>query len=168
MSDANEDAGSDIEPPAETLPVQGRLAGIDFGTVRIGVAISDPGQTIASPLETYNRRTIEKDAKYFLRLVEDEQIVGFVVGLPVHMSGDASQKSREAVEFGKWLRANTDIPINWIDERYTTSMAREMLSHSNLSGKKRKAQLDKLAAQIILAAYLESGPTSEIKPIDED
>ena len=164
MSDAKQN--SDEESHLERLPAEGRLAGIDFGTVRIGIAISDPGQTIASPLETYNRRTIQLDAKYFQRLVREEQIVGFVVGLPVHMSGDASQKSREAVVFGKWLGANTDLPVDWIDERYTTSMAREMLSHSNLSGKKRKAQLDKLAAQILLAAYLESGPQSATSSID--
>jgi putative Holliday junction resolvase len=166
LSGANEGLDPDDGLPVEKLPAEGRLAGIDFGTVRIGVAISDPGQTIASPLETYNRRTIELDAKYSQRLAKDEQIVGFVIGLPVHMSGDASQKSREAVEFGKWLGANTDLPVDWIDERYTTSMAREMLNHSNLSGKKRKAQLDKLAAQIILATYLESGPESNTSSID--
>jgi putative Holliday junction resolvase len=167
LSEVNKNTDPDQESRSDTLSAQGRLAGIDFGTVRIGVAISDPGQTIASPLETYQRRTIDKDASYFQGLVKQEQIVGFVIGLPVHMSGDASQKSREAVEFGKWLRANTNLPIAWVDERYTTSMAREILNHSNLSGKKRKAQLDKLAAQIILAAYLESRPNSGIKPIDE-
>jgi putative Holliday junction resolvase len=156
------------ETPSAELPPYGRLAGIDFGTVRIGVAICDPSQTIASPLETYNRRTIALDAKYFVDLATREQIVGFVVGLPVHMSGDASQKSKQAEEFGSWLLEQTGIPVAWIDERYTTAMAREVLSQSNLSGKKRKAQLDKLAAQIILAAYLESGPTKNAPPIDGD
>jgi putative Holliday junction resolvase len=138
------------------LPSSGRLAGIDYGTVRVGVAISDPTQTIASPLEVYTRRNEKLDAKYFIELVAAERIVGFVVGLPVHMSGDASEKSREAVVFGKWLHEITELPVTWFDERYTTAMARDVLSHSNLSGKKRKAQLDKLAAQILLSAYLES------------
>ena len=166
MSDANESSNPNEDSPADVLPLDGRLAGIDFGTVRIGVAICDPSQTIASPLETYTRRSIELDAKYFQGLVKDERIVGFVVGLPIHMSGDASQKSKEAVAFGEWLRTATDLPVDWIDERYTTAMAREMLSHSNLSGKKRKAQLDKLAAQILLATYLESGPQSATSSID--
>lgn len=166
MSDENDCQDPVDEIPGEKLPAKGRLAGIDFGTVRIGVAISDPGQTISSALETYYRRSIELDAKYFQGLVKEEQIVGFVVGLPVHMSGDASQKSREAVEFGKWLRMKSELPVDWIDERYTTSMAREVLNHSNLSGKKRKAKLDKLAAQILLAAYLESGRGSAISAID--
>ncbi len=166
MSDVDKNADPNGTRPSARLPAVGRIAGIDFGTVRIGVAISDPGQAIASPLETYHRRSMELDARYFQDLVQSERVVGFVVGLPVHMSGDASQKSREAVEFGKWLQDHTEIPVDWIDERYTTSMARELLSHSNLSGNKRKAQLDKLAAQILLAAYLESGPQSGVLSID--
>ena len=149
------------------LPTQGRLLGIDYGTVRVGIAISDPSQTIASPLETYNRRNTKLDANYFIDLVKLEKIVGLVVGLPVHMSGDESEKSREAVKFGKWLQQLTERPVIWVDERYTTSMAREMLSHSPLSGKKRKAQLDKLAAQILLATYLESGADANIEDLNQ-
>ena len=143
------------------------LLGIDYGTVRVGIAISDPSQTIASPLETYNRRNTKLDANYFIDLVKLEKIVGLVVGLPVHMSGDESEKSREAVKFGKWLQQLTERPVIWVDERYTTSMAREMLSHSPLSGKKRKAQLDKLAAQILLATYLESGADANIEDLNQ-
>lgn len=139
-----------------SLPKSGRLAGIDFGTVRIGVAVSNVQQTIASPLETYARRNEKLDAEYFAKLVADEKIVGFVVGLPVHMSGDESEKSGQAREFGEWLVAATGVVVDWIDERYTTAFAREVLSKSGLSGKKRKAMLDKIAAQAILSAYLES------------
>ena len=138
------------------FPSKGRLAGIDFGTVRVGVAISDPGRTLASPYEIYNRRTPEKDARYFKEFAQQERIVGFVVGLPVHMSGDESEKSKQAREFGRWLNQVTSLPVTWIDERYTTAMAREVLSHSKMSPKKKKAQLDKLAAQILLTTYLES------------
>ena len=158
----------DRKIPGTKIPSSGRLAGIDFGTVRIGIALSDPTQMIASPLETYHRRTAQLDANYFLDLTNRDNIVGFVVGLPVHMSGDASQKSREAEVFGNWLSEQTGIPVAWIDERYTTAMAREVLSNSNLSGTKRKAQLDKLAAQILLAAYLESRPQDAASSIDED
>lgn len=159
---------SDESNSPRALPSEGRLLGIDYGTVRVGVAISDPSQTIASPLETYTRRNIKLDASYFIDLVKLEEIVGLVVGLPVHMSGDESEKSREAVKFGKWLQQSTERPVIWVDERYTTSMAREMLSHSPLSGKKRKAQLDKLAAQILLATYLESGAAADIKDLNQN
>ena len=117
---------------------------------------SDAGQTLASPLETYARRNEKLDAQYFAKLVADEGIVGFVIGLPVHMSGDESEKSAEAREFGNWLTEQTGVPADWIDERYTTAFARDVLSQSGLSGKKRKAMLDKIAAQAILSTYLES------------
>jgi putative Holliday junction resolvase len=162
-SECDEPAEVNLNPP---LPDKGRLAGIDYGTVRIGVAISDPGQTIASPLEVYTRRNLDLDSAFFKKLSKDEELVGFVVGLPVHMSGEASQKSKEAIEFGDWLKSQTGIEVAWIDERYTTAMAREMLNQSNLSGKKRKAQLDKLAAQILLSTYLETRGETGIGSID--
>lgn len=140
------------------LPKQGRLAGIDFGLARIGVAICDPGQQFASPLEIYHRRNQRLDAEYFEKLCQSETLVGFVVGLPVHMSGDESEMSAQARRFGEWLAELTQLPVAFIDERYTTAMAREILRGSPLSAKKRKAQLDKLAAQILLAAFLESRP----------
>lgn len=164
MNSVPDDSAAPGLPEMPRIPEKGRLAGIDYGTVRIGVAISDPGQSIASPLEVYTRQTIESDARYFKKLGATEELVGFVVGLPVHMSGDASEKSKEAIEFGVWLNEQTKIPVAWIDERYTTAMAREMLNQSNLSGKKRKAQLDKLAAQILLATYLESDRKPESSP----
>lgn len=168
------DAQNLAEPTEQTVgenfPSGGRLAGIDYGTVRVGVAITDEGQRIASPLEVYTRRSEKLDRQYFRDLVSLERVAGFVVGLPVHLSGDASEKSREAVKFGKWLWETTSVPVTWFDERFTTALAREMLNQSNLSGKKRKAFLDKMAAQILLSTYLESasrdfgqdrqGPTS--------
>lgn len=138
------------------LPKQGRIVGVDYGTVRIGLAITDPSQTIASPLNVYQRRNLRLDEKYFQELVAAEQVVGFVVGLPVHLSGDPSAKSQEAIEFGHWLKASTATEVTWFDERFTTAFAREILNQSQLSGKKRKERLDKLAAQILLHAYLES------------
>lgn len=144
------------KPEKTLLPTRGRLAGIDFGTVRIGIAVCDQEQIIASPLETYRCRSPRQDADYFKELVRRENLCGFVLGLPVHMSGDESQKSQEARRFGAWLAEQTELPVDWMDERYTTALAREFLSQSGLSGKARKARLDKIAAQIILSAYLES------------
>ncbi len=147
-----------INPPA------GRVAGIDFGTVRIGVAISDPMRTIASPLDNYNRRDERGDAAYFRRLAEEEAIARFVVGLPVHLDGRESQKSIQAREFGTWLEQTTGVPVDYFDERFTTNQAQQYLIGARLSKKKRKARLDKLAAQIMLAAYLESDCRAEDNP----
>ena len=155
------------DPPAE-LPARGRLGGVDYGTVRIGVAISDPSQMLASPLEVYQARNKSLDAKYFQQLVKIEKLVGWVVGLPIHLSGQASEKSGEAISFGNWLAAETGLPVVWVDERFSTARAREILNQSSLSGKKRKAQLDKIAAQVLLTTYLESDRSAvEVRSIDD-
>jgi putative Holliday junction resolvase len=146
-------------PP--TLPAHGRLLGIDFGTVRVGVALCDADQSIASPLQTYTRRNQNLDSIYFLQLVATEKIVGIVVGLPVHLSGDESQKSVQARKFGHWLGEITGLPVAWVDERYSTARAEELLLAAGMTSKQRKARLDKVAAQSILSVYLESGPSSD-------
>ncbi len=134
----------------------GRIAGIDFGTVRVGIAISDANQSIASPYETYQRSGEEADRKRFRRLVEEEQVTRFVVGLPVHLHGGESVKSVEARRFGAWLAESTGMPVEYFDERFTTHDAQLALAEAQLSKKKRKARLDKLAAQIMLTVYLEA------------
>ena len=139
-----------------SLPAKGRLVGIDFGTVRIGIAISDADHCLASPYENYTRRDPEADRRYFTELVNTESVVGFVIGLPVHSSGEESAKSLEAREFGRWVADLTDLPVTFYDERYTTAQAEQLLNTAELTSKRRKKRLDMVAAQIILASYLES------------
>jgi putative Holliday junction resolvase len=141
-----------------------RIAGIDFGTVRIGIATADTEVGIAGPYENYNRRTPALDAEYFRTLVKEERIGRFVVGLPVHLSGHESQKSTEAREFGAWLGNVTGVPVEYFDERYTTSEADEILGGANLTKKQRQARRDQLAAQIMLTAYLEAGALGQDDP----
>lgn len=136
--------------------IPGRVAGIDFGTVRVGIALSDPLRQIASPYENYTRRGPQQDAKRFRRLVEEEAIRLFVVGLPVHLDGHESQKSREARQFGQWLAETTGIPVHFFDERFTSHQAEEALLAAQMTKKRRKKRLDMLAAQIMLSAFLES------------
>lgn len=142
--------------PTPPQPRPGWIAGVDFGTVRIGIALADPEVRIATPFENYTRRNPALDAEYFRRLVREERIARFVVGLPVHLSGAESQKSHEARQFGAWLAETTGLAVEYFDERFTSSEAAEHLREANLTKKQRKARLDKLAAQIMLAAYLES------------
>ena len=134
----------------------GRVAGIDYGTVRIGVAISDADRTIASPLEIYVRRNAALDAQWFRGLVADQGVTMFVVGLPIHGDGRESQKSGEARRFGQWLGETTGVPVAFFDERYTSVEAEQFLRGAQLTNKRRKSRIDMVAAQIILAAYLES------------
>jgi putative Holliday junction resolvase len=133
----------------------GRVAGIDYGTVRIGIAVSNPEQTIASPLENYTRRSLDQDAKRFKQLVADEAIVLLVVGLPIHLDGGESQKSIEARQFGQWLGETTGVAVEFFDERYTSHEAEQFLLAADMTRKRRKKRMDMLAAQIMLTAYLE-------------
>ena len=134
----------------------GRIAAIDFGTVRIGIALSDPQRTIASPYENCARRGPEQDARRFKRLAAEEKIVLFVVGLPVHLDGRESGKSQEARQFGRWLAEATGVPVEFFDERFTSSEAEGFLLEAGMTKKRRKRRKDMLAAQILLSAYLES------------
>jgi putative Holliday junction resolvase len=154
-----------------------RIAGIDYGTKRIGVAIADTETKIASPLDNYNRISRDKDAEYFLQLVRREAIDKFVVGLPIGLDGYDNQKSREAKNFGAWLTEITGVPVEYCDERYTSVEAEQMLMSAKLTKKRRTARLDKLAAQLILAAYLETAaanspaanpsPAADPLPLDD-
>lgn len=134
-----------------------RIAGIDYGTVRIGIALADLEVGIATPYENYTRRSLPVDAAYLAAFANDERIGRFVVGLPVHLHGGESQKSTEARAFGKWLGEVTGVPVEFFDERFTTSEADELLNSAKLTKKQRQARRDQLAAQIMLTAYLESG-----------
>ncbi len=139
------------------LPEKGRLAGIDFGTVRIGIAVCDPDRIIASPYEIYTRKNEIKDAEFFLHFVQEEKICGLVIGLPLHFNGELSDKAREAIAFGTWLANLTKLPVAYMDERYSSVEAESFLRDAKMTRKKRKARIDKIAAQIFLAAFIDGG-----------
>jgi putative Holliday junction resolvase len=139
------------------FPTEGRLGGVDYGSKRIGVAISDPGQVLASPLENYTRGDQNQDLRFFKKLANEERIVGWVIGLPLHLSGDESEKSAEVRLFANWLQQNTDLPYRFADERFSSVEAERYLLSGGLTSKRRKQRRDMLAAQILLATYLESG-----------
>lgn len=134
----------------------GRILGVDYGTVRLGLAISDADQQFSSPYENYQRSSVEADAKFLKNVVEQESVIGIVVGLPIHLDGRESAKSQEARAFGAWLAEITDRSIVYYDERLTSKEAESQLRAAKLSPRKRKQRLDMLAAQLLLAAFLES------------
>lgn len=146
-------------------PESGRLAGIDYGTVRIGIAICDPSRTWTSPLETYQWTKSVRDQNYFQRITRENQILGWVVGLPIHCDGRESNKSEEARNFARWLQDVTDRPVRFVDERYTTALANRLLREVTLTHKKRKKQLDKIAAHLILEGYLEASKHPSFVPL---
>ena len=116
------------------------------------------------PSKTTRGDSLALDAQHFATLAKEEQIGRFVVGLPVHLHGGESQKSAEARKFGDWLGQITGTPVEYFDERYTSSEAERVLGEASLTKKQRKARLDQLAAQIMLTAYLEAGARGQTDP----
>jgi len=137
------------------LPRAGRLLGIDYGHKRLGLAICNDEQSIASPLENYNRRSDRLDGAHLQQIAKGYRCVGCVIGLPLHMGGDVSASSHRAQKFAAWIVSLTSLPIAYHDERCTSSVVEEQLILMDVSRGKRKQLLDKLAAQVILQAYLD-------------
>lgn len=135
----------------------GRLLAVDHGAVRIGLAVSDADRRIASPLATYTRRNVEQNAAFFKQLVHEEAIVQIVVGLPVHLSGREGEQAIAARVFGKWLGEVTGLSVVFYDERFTTLQAETALWEAGLTHKRRKQRRDRVAAQMLLQAYLDAG-----------
>ncbi len=133
-----------------------RLLGVDYGTVRIGLAVSDAARIIASPLATYRRQSRDEDAAFFRRLVEEEEIGALVVGLPIHLSGAEGQKAAEARAFGQWLQQTTGLPVVFWDESFSTVQAESALWDAGLTHQRRRERRDRVAAQIFLQAYMEA------------
>lgn len=140
------------------------LLGVDTGTVRVGLAISDPDRKIAFPLVIYERKGRDRDAAYFRTLVEKERVGGLVVGLPVHTNGQEGVKAQEAREFGGWLAGLTGLPVAYWDERFTTVQAESALWAAGLTHKRRKERRDKVAAQMLLQGYLDAGCPADAAP----
>ncbi len=149
-----------VEEGASSIPTSGRLAGIDYGTVRVGLATCDPSQRWATPFDTYVRRNDRLDTAFFLDFAKREGLVGWVLGLPIHCDGKESQKSVEVRRFAEWLESVSDLPFALYDERFTTAEARHMLRDTPLSPEKKKKQLDRLAALLILNGFIESRRSS--------
>jgi putative Holliday junction resolvase len=133
----------------------GALLSVDFGTKRIGLAVCDPDRVIASPLET-TPNDFSKEA-FFRNLIAKSKFVGIVVGLPLHASGEESPMSGEARKFAAWLAELSKLPVVMWDERFTSSAAEDALLEAKLTKKKRKARVDRVAAQIILQSFIDAG-----------
>jgi putative Holliday junction resolvase len=138
------------------IPAKGRLLAVDAGRIRVGLAVCDADRRIASPLETYTRRSEAHDADYFRKLIEIDNIVALVVGLPISLNGTEGPKALECRQYGAWLEGVTGLPVAFHDERFTTSQAEDALWDAGLSHKKRKDRRDRVAAQLILQGYLEA------------
>lgn len=146
-------------PLAPTRPRQppGRLLGVDYGARRVGLALSDADRRIAVPLAIHDRQGNPHNAGYFQQLIQKEAITGIVVGLPMHMHGEEGASAQQARQYGTWLKRLTKLPVVFWDERLTSSHAETLMVEAGLKPKQRKERLDKVAAQILLQCFLDSG-----------
>lgn len=132
------------------------MLGIDYGSRRIGMAISDVTGMIARPLDTIHRSVLEDDMKKIEAAIEQFQPEEIVIGLPVSMNGQSSEKTKEVINFIDNMKKSIRIPIVQWDERLTTVISERMLIDSGVRRENRKNVIDKVAAVVILQSYLDS------------
>ncbi len=145
----------------DDFPAEGRIAAVDFGTVRIGIAICDPDRILASPYEIrsvqqWKNSQWQLDADYYRSLVKNERVVAFIVGLPIHLDGGENLKSKECREFAKWLMIETQVPVRLFDERFTTADATNRMRPAGYSKKAKKQRVDAIAAFVLLESFIEA------------
>ena len=138
------------------LPSHGALLGLDFGTRRMGVAVSNSDQTVAVPVETWLVREPHQNLKHLKELIEDYRAVGFVLGLPIRTNGEEGTAAALVRDFGSWVAEQTRIPLVYVDERYSSAEAELLIWRRGESPSKRKQPLDSLAAKVILQCYLDA------------
>jgi len=133
-----------------------RLLGLDLGSKTIGLAISDSGFMIASPLETIQRKKFTSDALALKAIIDERQIGGLVLGLPKNMDGSDGPRVQSTRQFAANLLERFDIPIAFWDERLSTmAVERVLVNEADMSRRKRSTVVDKMAASYILQGALD-------------
>jgi putative holliday junction resolvase len=148
---------SDVEPPSVT-PFVGRRLGVDLGTVRIGVALSDPGGVLATPLVTLSRdEAAGSDLARLADLVSEHEVVEVVVGLPRTLAGRLGPAAVQAQSFAAALATRiAPVPVRLVDERLSTVAATRALRESGVRGRRQRAVVDQAAAVAILQFWLDT------------
>ena len=132
-----------------------RTLALDYGERRIGVAISDPTGVIAQPLETIAARPGASDAlERIAELVKTLEVGQIVVGLPLHMNGSAGPEAERARAFGERVRARANVPVDYLDERWTSLEAERALDEGGVRRKNQRGRVDPIAASLLLRTWL--------------
>lgn len=140
----------------ENFPATGRIIAVDWGEKRIGLAISDPTQTIGLPLSTLTRRSGRRfPMKVFRTHVEENNVVGVVVGLPLDLNGGESAASKAAREMADLIQARTKLPLGFQDERFTTARALAAIQEMGGSKRGREGDVDQISATLLLQTFLD-------------
>ena len=144
-----------FEDFAAELPQMRAIAGLDLGTVTLGVAVSDTFQSVATPLETIKRKKFGVDAEKLLAIVKQRNIGALVLGLPMNMDGTEGARCQSTRAFARNLTKLTDLPIGFWDERLSTVAAERALLEADTSRKRRSEVIDHVAASYILQGALD-------------
>jgi putative Holliday junction resolvase len=139
------------------LPSPGRLIAVDWGEIRLGLALSDETQTLATPLETLVRRPGKRfPMARFVELVTTHRPVGIVVGLPLTGEGEEEASALAARELAEAVAGRTGLPLELWDERMSTARALAAIREQGGSTRGRKPEVDALAAAVLLQHYLDA------------
>lgn len=138
-----------------------RILGIDYGRRRLGLALSDEDEILASPLPFLERCRIDHDLTSLSALIAEKNVERIVLGLPLNMDGSCGEMTNEVLSFAAALRERTRLPVETFDERLTSVEAERVLVQANLSRKRRKGLRDSLSAVLILQGYLQAASLDE-------
>jgi putative Holliday junction resolvase len=130
---------------------------VDWGQVRTGLALSDELQLLASPLTTLTQRPGKRfPMPAFLGIVAEHQPVGLVIGLPLTLEGEEAENAAKVREIGQLVATRSGLPCEYVDERLTTARALRAVREMEGSTRGRKADVDALAASVLLQGFLDS------------
>jgi len=139
------------------IPENGRILAVDWGELRIGLALSDESQVLASPLETLQRRQGKRfPMPRFLELSSIHKPVGILVGLPLSLQGEEGENANAAREVATTIERRTGLPLELWDERMSTARALQTIREQGGSTRGRKADVDSLAAAVLLQHFLDA------------
>jgi len=133
-----------------------KILALDYGSKRIGVAVSDPLGMTAQPVTVINRKGKKKDVPEILGIIKEREVGKIVLGLPLNMNGSKGTLYDEVKKFGGLLEKASGLPVDYIDERLTTMQAEKVLLSGDVSRSKRRKVIDKMAAVLILQNYLDT------------
>ena len=140
----------------QKIPTSGRILGVDYGDVRTGLAVSDPGRFLASGIATIRPGGMRRTAEAVAAEAKKQDAGLIVIGLPKNMDGTEGFRAETVRAFAALLAEETSLPYVFYDERLSTVSAHRFLSMTDVGSKKRKAVVDTLSAEIILQSYLDS------------
>jgi putative Holliday junction resolvase len=146
----------DLEKLRTTLEPRARLIGLDLGEKTIGIALSDPQLTVASPLTTRRKSKFTDDFAALIALMAEHHAGGLVVGLPLNMNGTEGPSAQSARAFARNFASRSDFPVLLWDERLSTAAVTRALISADASRKRRAVLVDKLAAAYLLQGALDA------------